>query len=370
MLRFLPLLAAIGLLILCAVGFEAIPWLAAPGLVFGGLVLMGLYDLFQTKHLLWRNFPIIARVRWIMEELRPFFRAYMVESDTEGRPFNHEERAMVYRRAKNVSSVEPFGSLLDIDKPPYEWLAHSIGAVHPEDKDPRVLIGAPGTAKPYSASVLNISAMSFGSLGAHAVEALNRGAAKGGFFHDTGEGGISRYHKAGGGDLVWELGSGYFGCRGRDGRFDPVQFQETAELDQVKMIEVKLSQGAKPGHGGVLPGAKVTKEIAEARGIPIGETCYSPPSHTAFSTPIELLEYIQTLRELSGGKPVGFKLCIGNRWEFLAICKAMVETGLRADFIVVDGAEGGTGAAPAEFLDHIGTPLRQGLVLARNALVG
>lgn len=370
MLRFLPLLAAIGLLILCAVGFEAIPWLAAPGLVFGALVLTGLYDLFQTKHSLWRNFPIIARVRWVMEELRPFFRAYMVESDTEGRPFNHEERAMVYRRAKNVSSVEPFGSHLDIDKPPYEWLSHSIAAVHPEDKDPRVLVGAPGTDKPYSASVLNISAMSFGSLGAHAIEALNRGAAKGGFFHDTGEGGVSRYHKAGGGDLVWELGSGYFGCRGRDGSFDPVQFKETASLEQVKMIEVKLSQGAKPGHGGVLPGAKVTKEIAEARGIPIGETCYSPPSHTAFSTPIELLEYVQTLRELSGGKPVGFKLCIGNRWEFLAICKAMVETGLRADFIVVDGAEGGTGAAPAEFLDHIGTPLRQGLVLARNALVG
>lgn len=355
---------------LCWIGYKAVPWLVFPGGLFAALFLIGLYDVIQTRHTLWRNFPILARVRWIMEELRPFFRAYMVESATEGRPFNHEERAMIYRRAKDVSSVEPFGSHLDIDKPPYEWLSHSVGALHPDDPDPRVLVGAPGTTKPYSASIFNISAMSFGSLGAHAIEALNRGAAMGGFYHDTGEGGISRYHKAGGGDLVWELGSGYFGCRTDDGHFDPVQFSETASLDQVKMIEIKLSQGAKPGHGGVLPGAKVTPEIAEARGIPVGETCFSPPAHKAFSTPIELLEFISQLRELSGGKPVGFKLCIGNRWEFLAICKAMLETGMRPDFIVVDGAEGGTGAAPAEFLDHVGSPLRQGLVLARNGLVG
>ncbi len=370
MLRFLPFLTAIALLVMCGFGFEALPWLALPGIVFGALVLIGCYDLIQSKHTLWRNFPIIGRVRWIMEELRPFFRAYIVESETEGRPFNHEARAMIYRRAKNVSSVEPFGSHLDIDKPPYEWLSHSIAAKHPENTNPRILIGAPGTAKPYSASVFNISAMSFGSLGSKAIDALNRGSAKGGFFHDTGEGGVSRYHKAGGGDLVWELGSGYFGCRAEDGGFDPVQFAETAQLEQVKMIEIKLSQGAKPGHGGVLPGEKVTEEIATARGIPIGQTCYSPPHHTAFDSPKGLLNFIDQLRELSGGKPVGFKLCIGNRWEFLAICKAMVETGQRADFIVIDGAEGGTGAAPAEFLDHIGAPLRQGLVFARNALVG
>jgi len=370
MIRFIPFLTVIALFALCL-------WLSlqAPGfliltLMLGGLIALGLYDLIQTRHTLWRNFPLLGRARWVAEELRPFFRSYVVESETEGKPFNHEERTMIYRRAKNVSSVEPFGSHLDIGKPPYEWLSHSIAARDVPTDDPRVDIGAPGTAKPYSASVFNISAMSFGSLGAKATEALNRGAAKGGFFQDTGEGGVSRYHKAGGGDLVWELGSGYFGCRAKDGGFDPVQFKETASLDQIKMIEVKLSQGAKPGHGGVLPGAKVTKEIAEARGIPIGETCYSPPSHTAFSTPIELLEFIATLRGLSGGKPVGFKLCIGNRWEYLAICKAMVETGLRADFIVIDGAEGGTGAAPAEFLDHIGAPLRQGLVLARNGLVG
>ncbi len=370
MLRFLPFIGAIGLTVWLGYGAQSARWLLVPAFIAGLFALIGLYDLAQTRHTLRRNFPIIGRVRWIMEELRPFFRAYMVESETEGRPFNHEERALVYRRAKDVSSVEPFGSHLDIDKPPYEWLSHSIAARHPEDKDPRVMVGAPGTAKPYAASVLNISAMSFGSLGAHAIEALNRGAAKGGFYHDTGEGGVSRYHRAGGGDLVWELGSGYFGCRAKDGGFDPDRFADTAQDAQVKMIEVKLSQGAKPGHGGVLPGAKVTAEIAEARGIPIGETCYSPPAHSAFSTPIELLEFIAKLRDLSGGKPTGFKLCIGNRWEFLAICKAMLETGIRPDFIVVDGAEGGTGAAPAEFLDHVGAPLRQGLVLARNALVG
>lgn len=370
MIRFIPFLIVIALLALSLWGAQSVTWLYGLSAILGVLVLVGLFDLVQTRHTLLRNFPLLGRLRGVAAQLRPFFRSYIVESQTEGRPFNHEERDMVYNRARNVSSVEPFGSHLDIQSPPYEWLAHSVAAIRPEETDPRVLVGAPGTAKPYSASVLNISAMSFGSLGAHAIEALNRGAAKGGFFHDSGEGGVSRYHRAGGGDLVWELGSGYFGCRAKDGGFDPVQFEETAKLDQVKMIEIKLSQGAKPGHGGVLPGAKVTPEIAEARGIPVGQTCYSPPHHTAFDSPKGLLDYIDQLRELSGGKPVGFKLCIGNRWEFLAICKAMVETGQRADFIVIDGAEGGTGAAPAEFLDHVGTPLRQGLIFARNALVG
>ncbi|MHA7899512.1 MAG: FMN-binding glutamate synthase family protein [Henriciella sp.] len=369
-MRFIPFLITLALFAGSLWGAQSVTWLYGLAGLFGSAVLVGLYDMAQTQHTLWRNFPILGRMRWVAESLRPFFRSYIVESETEGRPFNHEERRMVYRRAKNVSSVEPFGSHLDIQSPPYEWLAHSIGAAHPGETDPRILVGAPGTAKPYSASVLNISAMSFGSLGAHAIEALNRGAAKGGFFHDSGEGGISRYHKAGGGDLVWELGSGYFGCRAPNGGFDPVQFEATAKSDQVKMIEIKLSQGAKPGHGGVLPGAKVTPEIAEARGIPVGETCYSPAHHTAFDDPKSMLDFIDQLRELSGGKPVGFKLCIGNRWEFLAICKAMVETGQRADFIVIDGAEGGTGAAPAEFLDYVGAPLRQGLVFARNALVG
>ncbi len=370
MSRFIPLLATIALFVLSLWGAQTFHWLIAAAVPLGILSATGFYDALQTRHTILRNYPIIGRVRWIMRALRPFLRSYIVESETEGRPFNHEERNLVYARAKNVSSVEPFGSHVDIDKPPYEWLAHSMAAKEPAKEGFRTRIGAPGTAKPYSASVFNISAMSFGSLGAKAIESLNRGAAKGGFYHDTGEGGISRYHKAGGGDLVWELGSGYFGCRAKDGSFDPVQFQENASLEQVKMIEVKLSQGAKPGHGGVLPGSKVTREIAEARGIEIGQTCISPPYHSAFSTPIELMEFVQRLRELAGGKPVGLKFCVGNRWEVLALCKAMLETGLRTDFIVVDGSEGGTGAAPAEFLDHIGAPLRQGLVLTRNALVG
>jgi len=370
LVRFIPFLIVLAALALSLWGALSFRWLWAAVFVFGALTLVGFSDLIQTRHTLWRNFPLLGRLRGVAETLRPFIRSYAVESQTEGRPFSHEERALVYARAHNVSSVEPFGSHLDIEQPPHEWVAHSIAAVHPEDTDPRVQVGAPGTAKPYSASVFNISAMSFGSLGAHAIEALNRGAAKGGFFHDSGEGGVSRYHRAGGGDLVWELGSGYFGCRARDGGFDPAQFKDTAGLDQVKMIEIKLSQGAKPGHGGVLPGTKVTPEIAEARGIPIGETCYSPPHHTAFDSPKSMLDFVDQLRDLSGGKPVGIKLCIGNRWEFLAICKAMRATGQRVDFVVIDGAEGGTGAAPAEFLDHVGTPLRQGLILARNALIG
>ena len=372
MLRFIPFFLVVIAAALClwwASETNAIgAWLGT--VVFALVSLMGLHDLLQTKHAIWRNFPLIGRVRWLGETLRPFLRSYIVESPTEGRPFDLETRQMVYRRAKNVSSVEPFGSLVDMKTPPFEWLNHSMAAAHPEETDPRVTIGAPGTAQPYSASVFNISAMSFGSLGAKAIEALNRGAAEGGFYHDSGEGGISRYHKAGGGDLVYELGSGYFGSRAEDGSFDPERFKDVAASDQVKMIEVKLSQGAKPGHGGVLPGEKVTPEIAEARGIPIGKTCYSPAAHSAFSTPKEMMDFVAQLRELSGGKPVGLKFCVCNRWEVLAMVKAMLETGVRADFLVVDGAEGGTGAAPAEFQDHVGMPLRQGLVFTRNALVG
>ena len=271
MYRFLPLISSILMLALFSACLMVSSFFWVGVILMAGLTGVGLYDVFQTRHTLWRNFPIAARIRWIAEELRPFFRAYIVESDTEGRPFNHEERAMVYRRAKNVTSVEPFGSQLNIDRPPYEWLSHSVAARHPAGTDPRVKIGAPGTAHPYSASLLNISAMSFGSLGAHAIEALNRGAAKGGFYHDTGEGGVSRYHRAGGGDLVWELGSGYFGCRTKEGRFDPDRFADVAQDDQIKMIEIKLSQGAKPGHGGVLPASKISEEIAETRGIPMGK---------------------------------------------------------------------------------------------------
>lgn len=371
-MRFLPIFLIVTLAVLCgvvaALTSSVLAWSGAG--LFGLLALMGVYDYLQPRHTIWRNYPLIGRIRWIGEAARPFLRAYIVESETEGRPFNHETRTMVYRRAKNVSSVEPFGSLLDMEEAPYEWLAHSMAAAPPSTEDPRVEVGAPGTAQPYSASVFNISAMSFGSLGAKAIESLNRGAAKGGFYHDTGEGGVSRYHRAGRGDLVYELGSGYFGSRAPDGRFDPERFKVVAANPQVKMIEIKLSQGAKPGHGGVLPGAKVTPEIAEARGIPVGETCYSPAAHSAFSSPRELMEFIARLRELSGGKPVGVKFCVGRPHEVLALMKASLETDIRPDFLVVDGAEGGTGAAPAEFQDHIGMPLRDALVLTRNALVG
>ncbi len=370
MSRYLPVIIAVIGLSLCLLWIRDHWWLAFPAVFFAFLMALGYYDSLQKSHTLWRNFPVLARIRWMAEELRPFVRAYAVESETEGRPFNHEDRAMMYRRAKNVSSVEPFGSHLDIDKPPYEWLAHSMAAKHSPITDPRITVGAPGTRQPYEASVLNISAMSFGSLGGNAIEALSTGAAKGGFYQDTGEGGISPYHRKGGADLVWELGSSYFGCRTSDGKFDPAKFAELAVDPQVKMIEIKLSQGAKPGHGGVLPGEKVTPEIAETRGIPEGVTCVSPPYHSAFSNPIQMMEFVAQLRDLSGGKPVGIKFCVGNNWEVLALCKAMLETGIRVDFMQVDGGEGGTGAAPAEFLDHVGAPLRQGLVLTRNALVG
>ena len=368
-MRLIPFLICLSGLILSLVGGVFTKWLFIFAAVFGLATLIGLYDMSQTRHAIWRNFPIIGRLRWVAEELRPFLRSYIVESETEGRPFNHEERAMVYRRAKDVSSVEPFGSHLDIDSPPYEWLAHSLNALSLGEADFRVRVGGYDCQQPYDCSVFNISAMSFGSLGASAIEALNRGAAMGGFYHDSGEGGVSQHHRHGG-DIVWEIGSGYFGCRDSQGNFDPEQFADQANDPQVKMVEIKLSQGAKPGHGGVLPGHKVTAEIARARGIQIGQTCISPPFHSAFSTPKDMLVFISRLRQLSGGKPVGIKLCIGHRWEFLAIVKAMLETGIKPDFIAVDGAEGGTGAAPAEFLDHVGAPLRDGLVFVRNALVG
>ena len=339
-------------------------------LAFLFLTAVGVWNLIQTKHSLMRNYPVIAYVRWISEELRPFLRQYIVESNIEGRPYSREHRSLIYQRAKATMDVHPFGTELDVYEEDYEWVAHSIAARKVEPKGFRVDVGGPQCTKPYSVSVLNISAMSFGALGANAIEALNLGAKRGGFYHDTGEGSISPYHRKNGGDLVWELGSGYFGCRDKDGFFDPARFKEQATSDQVKMIEIKLSQGAKPGHGGLLPADKITPEISETRGVPMGKDCLSPPGHSAFSTPIEMMEFIAQLRELSGGKPVGFKLCIGNPHELLAICKAMLETEIYTDFVVVDGAEGGTGAAPVEFSDHIGMPLREGLLYAQNALVG
>ena len=339
-------------------------WLLVP------LLAIAAWDFVQTRHTLRRNYPLIARVRWLMEDLRPFLRAYVVESDLDGRPFNHDERALVYARAKGQLDAHPFGTELDVYSDEYEWLGHSIA---PNEKAPenwRVKVGGPQCAKPYDASLLNISAMSFGALSANAILALNQGAKLGGFYHDTGEGGLSRHHRTHGGDLVWEIGSGYFGACSEPGKFDPARFEETAQADQVRMIEIKLSQGAKPGHGGVLPGAKVTAEIAEARGVAQGKDCISPAAHSTFSTPLELLEWAAKLRDLAGGKPVGIKLCIGQPHQLFAIMKAMRESGIRLDYIVVDGGEGGTGAAPVELSNSVGMPLREGLIMTRNALVG
>lgn len=345
------------------------------GVASGGLlVVLGSWDLLQTRTTLRRNYPILAHFRYGLESVGPEMRQYFIESDTAEAPFSRQQRTLVYRRAKNVMDVVPFGSLQDPYAVDYEWINHSLAPTRITDHDFRIVVGA-GRRQPYAASVFNISAMSFGSLSANAIRALNEGARRGGFYHDTGEGSISPYHLENGGDLVWEIGSGYFGCRDASGRFDPVRFAEQAARPQVRMIEVKLSQGAKPGHGGVLPAAKVSAEIAATRGVSVGVECVSPASHSAFSTPIGLLEFVARLRELSGGKPVGFKLAIGHPWEWFGIAKAMHESAslapdLLPDFIVVDGAEGGTGAAPAEFIDHIGVPMHEALLLVHNTLVG
>ncbi|WP_407662449.1 FMN-binding glutamate synthase family protein [Mycolicibacterium palauense] len=343
-------------------------WL--PAVALGALAALGTWDLLQTRHTILRAYPIIGHTRYLMEMIRPEFRQYFGESSTGGTPFDRETRDMVYERAKGIKGEEPFGTERDVTVPGYEFLRHSLRARFAEDPAPRIRVGGPDCAQPYEIALLNVSAMSFGALSGNAVEALNGGAARGGFAHDTGEGGISPYHLRPGGDLIWELGSGYFGCRDADGNFDPAQFAEKAALPAVKMISVKLSQGAKPGLGGVLPGVKVSAEIAATRGVQQGRTVISPPSHPAFSTPLELIDFLVQLRRLSGGKPVGFKLCVGARTEFLSICKAMLATGVTPDFVIVDGSEGGTGAAPQEFEDHVGMPLTEGLMLVHNSLVG
>ncbi|MFM8625148.1 MAG: FMN-binding glutamate synthase family protein [Betaproteobacteria bacterium] len=348
-------------------------------LIAGLLTLRGVLDLNQTHHAITRNYPVIGHMRFLLEFIRPEIRQYFIESDRESAPFSRAQRSLVYQRAKGAPDNRPFGTQLDVGENGYEWINHSLQPSRLSETDFRVWIGGePGRpsnsrspcTQPYQASVFNISAMSFGSLSANAILALNQGAKLGGFAHDTGEGSISRHHREHGGDLIWEIGSGYFGCRNPDGSFNAERFEANARSPQVKMIEIKMSQGAKPGHGGVLPGAKVTPEIAEARGVPVGVTCVSPASHSAFSTPVELMHFIARLRELSGGKPTGFKLCIGHPWEWFAMVKAMLETGITPDFIVVDGAEGGTGAAPVEFTDHVGTPVQEGLLLVHNTLVG
>jgi glutamate synthase domain-containing protein 2 len=339
-------------------------------LITGFLGAVGTLDFFQTRQAIRRNYPVMAHLRFFLEFIRPEIRQYFLETDTEKIPFSRAQRSLAYQRAKNVIDKRAYGTQLDVYQAQYEWVNHSLNPVHVKKSDFRVTIGAGACAHPYEASIFNISAMSFGALSANAIRALNKGAAKGNFAHDTGEGSISSYHREHGGDLIWEIGSGYFGCRNHDGTFNADKFSQNARSPQVKMIELKISQGAKPGHGGVLPGPKVTPEIAAARDVPAGVDCVSPASHSTFTTPVEMLEFLAKLRTLSGGKPTGFKLCIGHPWEFFAICKAMLETGLAPDFIVIDGAEGGTGAAPVEFTDHVGTPLQEGLLLVHNTLVG
>lgn len=361
-------LVATALFVALAV-FHSVYWLpfAAVALAFAAL---GTHDLLQRQHSILRSYPIAAHIRFQLEHIRPEIRQYFLESDTDGTPFSRTKRSIVYQRAKGQLDKRPFGTQLDVNAIAYEWLNHSLAPKKPAEEPQRITIGGPECKRPYSSSVLNISAMSFGALSANAIRALNKGARLGGFAHDTGEGSLSRYHRENGGDIIWEIGSGYFGCRHADGNFSAERFAEQAADDQVKMVEIKLSQGAKPGHGGVLPGPKVSAEIAAARGVPQGVDCVSPACHPAFSTPIEMMHFIASLRELCGGKPVGFKLCVGHTWEFLSICKAMLATGIYPDFIVVDGSEGGTGAAPLEFVDHIGMPLRDGLLIVHNALVG
>ncbi|EZQ10900.1 FMN-binding glutamate synthase family protein [Acinetobacter sp. Ver3] len=335
------------------------------------LSVLGLYDVLQNKHSILKNYPIMGHFRFLFEDFRPEIRQYFIESDQDALPFSRMQRSLVYQRAKNENADKPFGSIIDVYQEDYRFITHSLAPKLPADTSTfRIKVGNDQCAQPYSASIMNISAMSFGSLSANAIRALNLGAHMGQFYHDTGEGSLSPYHLENNGDIVWQIASGYFGCRTEEGLFDPEKFKAQAKHPNIKMIELKLSQGAKPGHGGILPKHKITEEISKIRGVPRDRDCISPPSHPSFNTPIEMMYFIQKLRELSGGKPVGFKLCIGQPWQFMSIVKAMLETNIVPDFIVVDGSEGGTGAAPIEFSDNIGTPLREALLFAHNTLVG
>jgi glutamate synthase domain-containing protein 2 len=339
-------------------------------LLVAPLVLVGVADMMQTRQAIRRNFPVLGRARYLLEKIRPEINQYFVESNSDGRPFSRNDRSVIYQRAKGDTDTIPFGTQRDVYAVGYEWINHSLAPVHVDAASSRVLVGGPDCTQPYSASLLNVSAMSYGSLSRNAILALNGGAKLGHFAHNTGEGGLSPYHLEPGGDIVWQIGTGYFGCRDVAGRFSESEFVKRATLPNVKMIEIKLSQGAKPGHGGILPAEKLTEEIVQIRGVERGKDVVSPPAHSEFSSPEGLLHFVARLRAASGGKPIGFKLCIGKRHEFLGIVKAMLKTGITPDFITVDGAEGGTGAAPLEFSDSVGTPLNEGLSFVHNALVG
>lgn len=371
MLRFF---AVAGLAVLATAALVAAvlisPWWWILAVVLFLPAVVGGYDLVQRKHSVLRNYPVIGHLRFLLEALRPEVQQYFIERNYDGVPYDRDTRTVIYERAKGIHGEQAFGTERNVNQPGYEFLLHATVPKPVPDDTPRVRVGGPDCTKPYEMALLNVSAMSFGALSANAIRALNAGAKAGGFAHDTGEGGLTDHHLAAGGDLIWELGSGYFGARTKDGDFDPAMFADKAAHDAVRCVSLKLSQGAKPGIGGVLPGAKVTAEIAAARNVPQGEKCVSPSAHTVFSTPRELVRFIARMRELADGKPTGFKLCVGSRREFLSICKAMIDEGTTPDFIVVDGSEGGTGAAPLEYEDHVGTPLTDGLLIVHNALVG
>lgn len=353
-------------------GFLVNPYLYVLAGVLLPLALLAIYDYVQDKHSISRNFPLVGRTRFMAEWLRPKLYQYFIESDIDGKPFPRIFRSIIYQRAKLALDTAPFGTQLDVYEEGYEWMNHSLGAFdhHQLESHPKCTVGGPDCLQPYECSLYNVSAMSYGSLSKNAIMALNGGAAIGGFAHNTGEGGISPYHDKYKGDLIYQLGTGYFGSRNDDGTFSDELFKMRCAEDNVKMIELKLSQGAKPGHGGILPAKKVSREISEIRNVKMGEDVLSPPYHKEFDTPIGLIHFIKRLRDLSGGKPVGIKLCVGNKSEFLAICKAMIETGIKPDFIAVDGGEGGTGAAPLEFSNSVGMPLREGLAFVYDALMG
>lgn len=358
-------------LALLAVALVARDW---PPILWSLLLLLpaiarGTADMLQTKQAIKRNFPLVGHARYLLEMIRPEINQYFIESNSDGKPFSRHERSLVYQRAKGDTDTLPFGTQKDVYGTGYEWINHSLAPVHPDETAARVRVGGPDCTQPYSASVLNVSAMSYGSLSKNAILALNGGAKLGGFAHNTGEGGLSPHHLAPGGDIIWQIGTGYFGARDKQGRFSEDEFTMRATLPNVKMIEIKLSQGAKPGHGGILPASKLTPEIIEIRGVEPGKDVVSPPAHSAFTTPLEMVHFIKRLRDASGGKPIGFKLCVGKRHEFLGLIKAMLQTGIAPDFITVDGGEGGTGAAPLEFSDSVGTPLNEGLSFVHNALV-
>lgn len=364
---FISSFIAVSLVAALAYFWPQVTWALLPLIP---LMCLGFHDAFQTKKAILRNFPVIGHFRYMLETIRPEIQQYFIESETDGAPVPRETRSLVYQRAKRQTDSLPFGTQRNVYEEGYEWMNHSLAPKHVDAESMRVTIGGPHCLKPYKASIFNISAMSYGALSKNAIQALNGGAKLGGFYHNTGEGGVSPYHLAEGGDVVWQIGTGYFGCRTSTGDFCPKSFKQMAKHDSIKMIEIKLSQGAKPGHGGILPAAKITPEIMQIRKVQAGQDVVSPPAHRAFTTPLGLVEFISQLRELSGGKPIGFKLCVGRPHEFVAICKAMAETKIYPDFITVDGGEGGTGAAPLEFSNSVGAPLEEGLTFVHDVLIG